>query len=93
MKLVRKFAALVLAGVAAPAVAGPPYLTDDPVPTDTSHWEIYAFTGGEGHLDKLCMELCGMESSRNRPPIRDIRPKFREKARQMLKKIGVPHCK
>ena len=24
-------------------MAGPPYLTDDPVPTDTGHWEIYAF--------------------------------------------------
>lgn len=33
---------------AAPAFAGPPYLTDDPVPTDTGHWEIYAFTAGEG---------------------------------------------
>jgi hypothetical protein len=33
---------------AAPALAGPPYLTDDPVPTDTGHWEIYAFTDGEG---------------------------------------------
>lgn len=27
----------------------PPYLTDDPVPTDTRHWELYVFTGGEGH--------------------------------------------
>ena len=26
------------------AVAGPPYLTDDPVPTDLGHWEIYAFS-------------------------------------------------
>src|SRR5205823_12253279 len=40
LKFVRAFAVLVLAGVAAPAVAGPPYLTDDPVPPDTSHWEI-----------------------------------------------------
>lgn len=40
-------AALALAGAAAPALAGPPYLTDDPVPTDTGHWEIYAFTDGE----------------------------------------------
>lgn len=40
----------VLAGLAAAstAIAGPPYLTDDPVPTDTGHWEIYAFTTGEG---------------------------------------------
>ena len=33
---------------ASPALAGPPYLTDDPVPTDTGHWEIYAFAAGEG---------------------------------------------
>ena len=38
-----------LAVVATPAFAGPPYLTDDPVPTDTGHWEIYAYTSGEGH--------------------------------------------
>lgn len=24
------------------ALAGPPFLTDDPEPTDTGHWEIYA---------------------------------------------------
>jgi hypothetical protein len=39
-------AALYVAA-AAPAVAGPPYITDDPIPTDTGHWEIYAFTDGE----------------------------------------------
>lgn len=44
----RALAAFVLAGVAAPAFGGPPYLTDDPVPTDTGHWEIYAFATGEG---------------------------------------------
>src|SRR5579884_3623903 len=40
--------AAALAGVAAPAMAGPPYLTDDPIPTDLHHWEIYAFSTGEG---------------------------------------------
>ena len=36
-------AALALA-FAAPeaAVAGPPFLTDDPEPTETGHWEIHA---------------------------------------------------
>lgn len=53
MKSICRLAALVLAGVAAPAIAGPPYLTDDPVPTDTGHWEIYAFTGGEGHRSTI----------------------------------------
>lgn len=28
--------------IAAPLSAGPPFLTDDPEPTDTGHWEIYA---------------------------------------------------
>ena len=48
MRLGRALVRLVLAGAAGPAFAGPPYLTDDPVPTDTGHWEIYAFTAGEG---------------------------------------------
>ncbi|HZZ87723.1 MAG TPA: hypothetical protein VFE13_05240, partial [Caulobacteraceae bacterium] len=31
---------------AAPARAGPPYVTDDPAPTDLGHWEIYNFANG-----------------------------------------------
>jgi hypothetical protein len=38
---------------AVPAFAGPPYLTDDPIPTDTGHWEIYAFSAGEGQRSSL----------------------------------------
>jgi hypothetical protein len=36
--------ALTLAAALLPATAqaGPPFLTDDPVPTDTGHWEVYA---------------------------------------------------
>lgn len=34
----------IAALLAAPAIAGPPYVTDDPQPTDHGHWEIYAFT-------------------------------------------------
>lgn len=46
--------------IAGPAVAGPPYVTDDPQPTDEGHFEIYAFdqganvrgdTGGESGID------------------------------------------
>lgn len=37
----------VAATAATPAVAGPPYITDDAAPTDTGHWEIYAFSAGE----------------------------------------------
>jgi hypothetical protein len=47
MKL-RSIFLLLLTVSAAPTLAGPPYLTDDPVPTDTGHWEIYAFGTGEG---------------------------------------------
>jgi hypothetical protein len=36
------------AAFCASAVAGPPWFTDDPVPTDTRHWEIYAFFAGAG---------------------------------------------
>jgi len=49
----RLLAALAFAGAASPALAGPPYLTDDPVPTDTGHWEIYAFSAAEGHRSTL----------------------------------------
>jgi dihydrodipicolinate synthase/N-acetylneuraminate lyase len=48
------------------------------------------FTSGDGYLDKLCMELIGLDSSRCRPPTRDVRPLYREKARQMMLASGVP---
>ena len=48
------------------------------------------FTSGDGYLDKLCMELVGMPSSRCRPPTRDIRQTYREKARAMLIESGAP---
>lgn len=35
-------AALLVVALPIPALAGPPFLTDDPEPTDTGHWEIYA---------------------------------------------------
>jgi hypothetical protein len=50
---VKRLAALLLAAAAAPAWAGPPYLTDDPAPTDTGHWEIYGFTAAEGHRSDI----------------------------------------
>ena len=46
--------AVLLALLATPNVAwaGPPYVTDDPQPTDVGHWEIYAFaTGAEASGD------------------------------------------
>src|ERR1700691_2867284 len=34
-----------------PALAGPPYLTDDPEPTDYQHFEIYTFSNGTATRD------------------------------------------
>jgi hypothetical protein len=33
-------------GLAGSAAAGPPYVTDDPVPTDRGRWEVYGFASG-----------------------------------------------
>ena len=52
--------------------------------------EIENYTSGDGYLDKLCMELVGLPSSRCRPPTRDIRDRYRDKARAMLAAIGAP---
>lgn len=48
------------------------------------------FTSGDGYLDKLCMELVGLPSSRCRPPTRDVRETYREETREMMRAIGVP---
>jgi dihydrodipicolinate synthase/N-acetylneuraminate lyase len=50
--------------------------------------EIEQWTSGDGYLDKLCMELMGLGSSRCRPPTRDIRPRYRDQAAAMLRQIG-----
>jgi hypothetical protein len=38
-------------GTVIPALAGPPYMTDDPEPTDYRHFEIYTFTNGTATRD------------------------------------------
>ena len=48
------------------------------------------YTSGDGYLDKLCMELVGLPSSRCRPPTRDIRKRYRDDAFRMLEDIGAP---
>jgi dihydrodipicolinate synthase/N-acetylneuraminate lyase len=48
------------------------------------------YTSGDGYLDKLCMELIGLDSSRCRPPTRDVRDKYRERCREMMIATGVP---
>ena len=51
------------------------------------------YTSGDGYLDKLCMELVGLPSSRCRPPTRDIRELYRGQAQDMLKRIGASRVK
>ncbi|HEX5257978.1 MAG TPA: transporter [Sphingomicrobium sp.] len=67
MKL--RLAAALALGAAAPAFAGPPYLTDDPIPTDTGHWEIYVFTDGEGRSSALDADA-GVDL--NYGPVKDV---------------------
>jgi hypothetical protein len=44
-------ATLALALLAQPARAGPPYVSDDPEPTDYGHFEIYTFNNGTATRD------------------------------------------
>ena len=69
MKLRHMHTALALAGAATPALAGPPYLTNDPAPTDTGHWEIYAFATGEGRRSAVDADA-GIEF--NYGPVKDV---------------------
>lgn len=52
--------------------------------------EIEAVTGGEGHIDKLGLELLGLPGGRNRPPTRALPPVFKERLRDFLLEIGAP---
>ena len=52
--------------------------------------EMEGYTAGGGYPVKLCLELIGRDSSRDRPPTRDVRDRFREQARRMLVHCGVP---
>jgi len=52
--------------------------------------EMEEYTAGDGYLDKLCMELVGLNSSRCRPPTRDVRKLYRDRAREMLVQCETP---
>lgn len=45
-RVARRGFAIAAALLSLPALAGPPYITDDPEPTDTGHYEIYFFSEG-----------------------------------------------
>ena len=47
--------------IAAPALAGPPFRTDDPEPVDLGHWEVYGFTAGTQVRGDTGGTLAGVE--------------------------------
>jgi dihydrodipicolinate synthase/N-acetylneuraminate lyase len=51
---------------------------------------IGAYTGGEGHIDKLGLELVGLPGGRNRPPTRQLPPIFKERLRRLCLEVGMP---
>ena len=55
MRLTLLCAALAPAMAATPVRAGPPFVTDDPVPTDPGHWEIYNFVSGVRAGEAACV--------------------------------------
>jgi len=46
-----QIAALLLGLMNGPALAGPPFVSDDPEPTDYQHFEIYTFNNGTNTRD------------------------------------------
>jgi hypothetical protein len=52
----RLIAATLLSAAPAAAFAGPPYISDDPEPTDYQHYEIYLFANGERARDGMSGE-------------------------------------
>jgi hypothetical protein len=51
----RKWAIVIVAlsALGGPALAGPPYVSDDPEPTDYKHFEIYSFSNGTATRDGI----------------------------------------
>ncbi len=54
-------AAALSCATALAARAGPPFLTDDPVPVDYQHWEVYAFSTATGVAGDTSGTLPGVE--------------------------------
>jgi hypothetical protein len=53
--------AALLSLSAIPAIAGPPFRTDDPEPVELGHWEIYGFTAGTHVRGDTGGALAGLE--------------------------------
>jgi len=56
-----RLAPLIAACAVTPALAGPPFATDDPEPTDTGHFEIYLYSEGTHAEDGTEGTLPGLE--------------------------------
>jgi len=54
------FILAICAGLAFPAHAGPPFITDDPEPTEPGHWEIYNFVSG-AHVPGTTAGAAGLD--------------------------------
>src|ERR1700738_3551401 len=48
-----KLIAVMMVALSRPALAGPPYVSDDPGPTDYKHFEIYSFSNGTATGDGI----------------------------------------
>lgn len=55
------FCFLLVAEFLNPASAGPPFVTDDPEPTDTGHWENYLFSQGASTASQSLRAQAGIE--------------------------------
>src|ERR1700691_1221355 len=55
------------------AAAGPPYVTDDPEPTDYQHFEIYAFTDGTAAHDGRAGDM-GIDFNYGGAPVLKLSP-------------------
>ena len=68
----RLFAAVAALAVPEAALAGPPFLTDDPEPTEAGHWGISALPfAGRPHLLQLRSRVCS--PNRSKRPARWLR--------------------
>jgi hypothetical protein len=52
--------------------------------------DIGTFTGGEGHIDKLGLELIGLPGGPTRPPTRRLPPVYKDRLRRLCLEVGVP---
>ena len=52
--------------------------------------DVAKITGGEGHFDKMGMELVGLPGGRNRPPTRELPPAFKQTMKDFMTRIGAP---